>query len=264
MTQQPIRFTDGEAYERGMGPWSQLVGEVFLDWLAPRSGLRWIDIGCGNGSFTALAAQRSAPAEIQGIDPSEAQIAFARARPGARDATFRLGDAMALPFDTGQFDVAVMALVLFFVPDPAKAAAEMTRVVAPGGTVAAYVWDIFGGGLPTLPIQAELLRFGLPPLHPPSADASRMEVVRALWTEAGLEAIETREITVHRSFRDFEALWQSATAIATVGQVVAGMEAADVEKLTARLRERLPADASGRITYSARANAIKGRQPVAS
>ena len=164
MTQQPIRFTDGEAYERGMGPWSQLVGEVFLDWLAPRSGLRWIDIGCGNGSFTALAAQRSAPAEIQGIDPSEAQIAFARARPGARDATFRLGDAMALPFDTGQFDVAVMALVLFFVPDPAKAVAEMTRVVAPGGTVAAYVWDIFGGGLPTLPIQAELLEFGLPPL----------------------------------------------------------------------------------------------------
>src|SRR5579864_6969306 len=67
MTQQPIRFTDGAAYERGMGPWSQLVGEVFLDWLAPQPGLRWIDIGCGNGAFTELLVQRCAPAEMQGI-----------------------------------------------------------------------------------------------------------------------------------------------------------------------------------------------------
>jgi ubiquinone/menaquinone biosynthesis C-methylase UbiE len=49
-----------------------------------------------------------------------------------------------------------MALVLFFVPEPAKGIAEMTRVVGPGGTVAAYVWDIFGDGNPTSPIQAEL------------------------------------------------------------------------------------------------------------
>ncbi len=94
MTQQPIRFTDGAAYERGMGPWSQLVGEVFLDWLAPQPGLRWIDIGCGNGAFTELLVQRCAPAEIHGIDPSEGQLAFARTRPGTPDAVFLQGDAM--------------------------------------------------------------------------------------------------------------------------------------------------------------------------
>jgi len=263
MTQQPIRFTDGEAYERGMGPWSQLVGEVFLDWLAPQSGLRWIDVGCGNGAFTELAVQRCAPSEMQGIDPSEAQITFARTRPGARGATFRLGDAMALPFDADRFDAAVMALVLFFVPDPAKGVAEMTRVVAPGGTIAAYVWDILGDGSPTSPIQADLLEFGFPPMNPPSVDASRMEVLRALWTDAGLEAVETRAITVHRTFPDFETLWRSATAIPTIGPIVATMAAADVEKLTALVRQRLPADASGHITYPARVNAIKGRVPAA-
>jgi trans-aconitate methyltransferase len=88
MTQQPIRFDDGAAYGRGMGVWSQLAGQVFLDWLAPSSGLRWIDIGCGSGAFTELLAQRCAPAELQGIDPSEAQFAFARARPALRAATF--------------------------------------------------------------------------------------------------------------------------------------------------------------------------------
>ena len=41
-----------------------------------------------------------------------------------------------------------MALVLFFVPEPAVGLAEMKRVVKPGGTVAAYVWDVFEEGLP--------------------------------------------------------------------------------------------------------------------
>src|SRR5262245_33226475 len=54
MTAQPIRYDDGAAYERMMGTWSRLAGETFLDWLSPRSGLRWIDVGCGNGAFTEL------------------------------------------------------------------------------------------------------------------------------------------------------------------------------------------------------------------
>src|SRR5580704_14182276 len=72
MANPPIRFNDGGAYERGMGGWSRLVGEVFLDWLAPPSGARWIDVGCGSGAFTELLMQRCAPAEVHGIDPSDA------------------------------------------------------------------------------------------------------------------------------------------------------------------------------------------------
>jgi ubiquinone/menaquinone biosynthesis C-methylase UbiE len=59
----------------------------------------------------------------------------------ARLAKFDLGDAMALPFPADTFDAAIMALVLFFVPDPAKGVAEMTRLVRPGGMVAAYAWE---------------------------------------------------------------------------------------------------------------------------
>jgi ubiquinone/menaquinone biosynthesis C-methylase UbiE len=258
MAEQQIRFNDGAAYERMMGTWSRLAGDIFLDWLAPRPGLRWIDIGCGSGAFSELLVDRCAPAEVQGIDPSEAQLAFARARPAARVAQFRQGDAMALPFPEDRFDAAVMALVIFFVPDPAKAVAEMVRVVAPGGTVATYVWDNVGGGSPTEPIHAEMRTMGITPLSPPSASASRMEALRNLWTAAGLETVETREITVRRTFADFDDFWTTTLLATSVGPTVAVMAAGDAERLKARVKASLPPDAAGRITYAARANAVKG------
>ena len=46
-----IRFDDGASYERMMGTWSRLAGDIFLDWLAPRPGSRWVDVGCGNSSL---------------------------------------------------------------------------------------------------------------------------------------------------------------------------------------------------------------------
>ena len=119
--QQQIRFDDGDAYERAMGVWSRSAGEVFLDWLAPGKSLRWLDVGCGSGAFTELIVQRCAPAEAQGIDPSEEQLAFARKRPAASVARFQQGDAMALPYANDSFDAAAMALVLFFVPETRQA-----------------------------------------------------------------------------------------------------------------------------------------------
>src|SRR5262245_54081919 len=106
-----IRFEDGAAYERYMGKWSQLVGATFLDWLAPRTGLRWLDVGCGNGAFTEMAIGRCVPASVDGIDPSEEQLSFARTRAATRAARFHRADAMALPFGGAAFDVAVMPLV---------------------------------------------------------------------------------------------------------------------------------------------------------
>jgi SAM-dependent methyltransferase len=166
---------------------------------------------------------------------------------------------MALPFEADRFDAAVMALVRFFVPDPAKGVAEMARVVCPGGTVSTYLW-ITGEG-PPAPFTVELAAFGATVARAPSTDAARMEVLRALWRDAGREAVESREIEVRRTFADFDDLWSSSMGVSQVEDAVATLAATDVQLLKARLWARLPADAQGRITYAARVNAIKGRVP---
>jgi SAM-dependent methyltransferase len=262
MTENQIRFDDGAGYERMMGIWSRLAGEVFLDWVAPPSGLRWVDIGCGNGAFTELLVDRCAPVEVQGIDPSEGQLAFARKRHTAGIARFQQGDAMRLPFPDGSFDAAVMALVIFFVPEPAKGVAEMKRVVKPGGTIAAYAWDMLGeGGFPLAAFQAELRAMGREPILPPSYEVSRIDTLHELWVSAGLTDVETREITVARSFADFDDFWATVLIAVSMAQSVKEMSPAELAQFKARVQARLPADASGRITYTSRANAVKGCVP---
>ena len=97
---------------------------------------------------------------------------------------------------------------------------------------------------------------------PPSPGASRMEALRDLWTGAGLDAVETREITVQRTFADFDDFWTTSLLGASTGSTIAAMMASgDAELLKTRLRARLRADAAGRITYGARANSVKGRVP---
>jgi SAM-dependent methyltransferase len=261
MTDQPIRFEDGAAYEQMMGVWSRLAGEVSLDWLAPPPRQRWIDVGCGSGAFTELLVERCAPAEVQGIDPSEGQLVYARTRPAARLATFQQGDAMALPFAANRFDAAVMALVLVFVPVPAKGVGEMVRVVVPGGTVSAYMWDMLGGGFPLDPILVEMGAMGMSPPRPPQMAASGMTALRELWAGAGLEAVEIREITVHRTFADFDEFWTISLKSPALGPKIAALPRDEADTLRQRVRARLPADPAGRIVHAARANAIKGRVP---
>jgi len=261
MAEQAIRFDDGAAYERMMGVWSALAGDVFLDWLAPPSGLRWIDVGCGNGAFTQRIAERCAPASLLGIDPSEAQLAFARSRPVGGLAEFRVGDAMALAVPAASYDAAVMALVITLVPDPAKGTAEMARAVAPGGFVAAYIWDFPGGGFPFEPILAPMRAMGLSMAPLPRADAAGLAALEGLWTGAGLTGIETRVIVVERTFASFEDFWETGVLTNSVRIPFQALAPAEGEKLKARVRENLRSDAAGRLTLSGRANAIKGRVP---
>jgi hypothetical protein len=85
--------------------------------------------------------------------------------------------------------------------------------------------------------------------------------MQELWTGAGLEAVEARAITVQRTFASFDDYWATIRGGPSLAPKLASMSAADLAQLRERMRARLPADAAGRITYSARAHAVKGRVP---
>jgi len=76
-----------------------------------------------------------------------------------------------------------------------------------------------------------------------------------------LDAVETRQITVQRTFTDFDDYWKTILGGPSVGPKLAAMTSEQLDLLRARMRARLSTDATGRITYGARANAVKGRVP---
>ena len=137
----------------------------------------------------------------------------------------------------------------------------MARVVRPGGQVVSYAWDMENGGFPNEPILAEMRAMGLAPTRPPSPAASRTENMRALWTGAGLDRIETREITVQRTFADFDDFWGAALLGASIKATVARMAPEQLEHLKESVRTQLGADHGKPVTLGARANAIQGRVP---
>ena len=111
-------------------------------------------------------------------------------------------------------------------------------------------------------LQVEKRALGITVPLPPSAGASRIDAMQDLWTDAGLHAVETRAITVQRTFADFDDYWTTILMGPNVGPKAAAMASEDSALLKARVREHLPADEMGCITYSARANAVKGRVPI--
>ncbi len=104
------------------------------------AGQDLLDVGCGPGTITVDLAARVAPGPVIGIDAVEAPLAVAREAAvdaGVDNVDFQVGDAYALPFDDGRFDVVHAHQVLQHLADPVAALREMGRVCRPGGLVAA-------------------------------------------------------------------------------------------------------------------------------
>ncbi|MBB4679783.1 class I SAM-dependent methyltransferase [Crossiella cryophila] len=237
------------------------MAAAFVDWLGVPAGRRWLDVGCGTGALTS-AVRASSPELVLGVDPSAGFLGVARDRnPGA---AFVVGQAGALPAVAGGFDAVVSGLTVNFVAAPGRAVAEFARVVAPGGVVAAYVWDYADG-------MQLIRRFWAAAVElDPAALAldegrrfplCRPEPLRRLWSDAGLTDVTVRAITVPTVFADFDDYWTPFLG----GQGPAGQYAVrgDRSALRELLRQRLPTAPDGSIPLTATAWAVRGHSSMA-
>jgi SAM-dependent methyltransferase len=255
-------WSSGDAYEPYVGRWSRLVARDFVDWLKVPADRRWLDIGCGTGALSQTILERAAPQALMGVDPSEGFIAHARRIISDTRAEFQVGDAQSLPADSQAFDVAVAGLVINFVHDMAKAAAEMVRVTRPGGTAAAYVWDYAG--------EMQMMRRfwdAAVALNPAALDKDegrrfpvcRPEPLTALFKDAGLTNVEVRAIDAPTVFKDFDDYWTPFLG----GQAPAPGYCMSLSEdrraaLRDRIRSTLPFRDDGSVHLIARAWAVRG------
>ncbi|HTI54031.1 MAG TPA: methyltransferase domain-containing protein [Verrucomicrobiae bacterium] len=133
-----------EVYER------ELVPAIFAPWapllvakVALREGEHALDVACGTGVVTRLAAARlGREGHVVGLDLNPGMLARARAAapPDGAAVEWREGDAGAMPFGSATFDAVLCQLGLQYFPDRQQAAREMRRVLKPGGRLAVLVW----------------------------------------------------------------------------------------------------------------------------
>ncbi|WP_427923411.1 class I SAM-dependent methyltransferase [Streptomyces sp. cg40] len=90
-----------------------------------------LDLGCGTGTLSLLAAEQGH--RVTGVDLSPAMIGLARAKLAGRDAVFLLGDAAAPPVGEQRYDVVLVRHVLWALPDPARVLRHWHDLLRPGG-----------------------------------------------------------------------------------------------------------------------------------
>jgi SAM-dependent methyltransferase len=116
----------------------------FYERLDVPPGAHLLDVACGSGQLALIAAREGV--RVTGVDIAENLIERAQARSMAEGlpARFRVADAESLPFPDSSFDVAVSLIGAMFAPRPHLVARELTRVCAPGGTIAMANWTVGG------------------------------------------------------------------------------------------------------------------------
>jgi enediyne biosynthesis protein CalE5 len=187
-----------------------------------RPGLRVLDLGSGTGYPALLAAQIVGPdGSVTGIDLAEQMLEVARRKAAAlklTNVTFRTGDVTTLPFEANSFDAVTSRFCLMFLPEIPKAAAEIARVLKPGGWVAAAVWSAPEKN-PSIGLAMEAIKkvVELPPPDPAAPGIFRLAKpgdLSGMLQQAGLSDLAEQEFLAERSSASAEEYYTGLLEIA--------------------------------------------------
>jgi SAM-dependent methyltransferase len=234
--------TDGAAYEVFLGRWTRRLAEPLLDFARFPAAGRLLDVGCGTGALAQAMAMRWPTRPVVGTDIAPPYVAFARSHTQQANLQFEIADVVSLPFADASFVAVTAQLMLNFVPDPLTALREIQRVTAPGGVIAAAVWD-FRGGLvyqrlfwdtaAGIDLGAAVARDKLF-----SGPLALPEGLPRLFEEAGLDRVARSSITIRMDYENFDDYWRPLCGgQGPVGAYLVGLEP--------NLRSRIEAAVAG-------------------
>src|SRR3954449_241286 len=134
----------------GQGDYSKIatlilpVSRALVDACAISAGQELLDVAAGNGNLTVLAGEEGASVVAVDFSPAQVELGKARTAEEGLDVEWHVADAEELPFENDRFDCAASVFGAMFAPRPDRVAAEMFRVVKPGGTVGMANWGPYG------------------------------------------------------------------------------------------------------------------------
>jgi len=244
-----------DRYDRFMGRYVPELAAGLANAAGIGAGLRVLDVGCGPGGLARELAARVGNERVAAIDPAPQFAAACRERlPGA---DVREAAAEDLPWGDDTFDAALSSLVIGFMRDADAGLREMARVTRPGGTVAACMWDIAGGGMTMLRIFWDAVRT----LDPGAQGERRMAGtaegdIAERMARAGLRDVAAGALTTHASYTGFDDFWEPFTfAVGPAGHYLSTRDDAQRAAIRDACRAELP---DGPFTLDARAWYARG------
>jgi SAM-dependent methyltransferase len=205
----------GELWGNAPQGWAEIqeplhrpLWEAMMDATGVERGTWLVDLGCGGGGASVVAAERGA--QVSGLDAAEGLLAFARQRVPSGD--FRQGDIEELPFANDAFDVVFAANSVQYAADRVAALRELGRVCAPNGRIVAGLFST----PEKVAYSAVMKALGAAMPEPPKGggpfELSMPDKLESLFAEAGLNIIQSSEVDCPFIYPDFETFWHGIMA----------------------------------------------------